>query len=286
MSSRTASELAEKMRAMVRRECAAILRALASLHRVHLSIHRARKSIRHLRALLSLVDYGLAEAAAIDRVLERLGDSLSTLRDAHVIIATAETLAASDTSKQWQPAIDRLVQRRDALVQRSLARDIDFHRRRAAVERAARQLDDMAWARVKPKDIQQRLAHSSRRVAKAETRAKADPTTQNLHRWRRRVRKLRMQIEALSEIAPEIVQNAVKESASKKLKELHRLSDQLGALRDEQMLRNVLRRMSDLPHYGEIALQLREQLALRESKLVKRAVVTLDRRPRGNLNCA
>lgn len=277
MSSRTASELAEKMRAKVRRECAAILLALASRHRVHLSIHRARKAIRRLRALLLLVDCRLAEAAAIDRVLERLGDSLSTLRDAHVIIATAETLAARDTSKQWGPAIDRLVQRRDALFQRTLARDIDFHRRRAGVERVARQLDDMAWDRVKPTDIQQRLAHSSQRVAKAEARAKADPTPQNLHRWRRRVRKLRMQIEALSEIEPEIVQKAVKESASKKLKDLHRLSDQLGALRDGQMLRNVLRRMSDLPHYGQIALQLREHLAQHESKLVKRAGVALDR---------
>ena len=94
----------------------------------------------------------------------------------------------------------------------------------------------------------------------------------NLHRWRRRVRKLRMQMEALARIEPGLAKDAAKESASKAAKALHKLSDQLGAFQDKQMLRNVLRRMRGLPHRAQTARQLREELAANRSKLLGHGV--------------
>ncbi len=260
------------MQAAVHKECAAILRALASRHHIHVSIHGARKAIRRLRALLFLVEDRLPDAAAVDRTLERLGDSLSALRDAHVMVDTAEGLAARGKAKQWAAAIKRLVRRRDELIQQALARDVDFRRRRRVVERAAQQLGDMPWHELKTTDLRQALERSCHRVTKAEARAKADPLPANLHRWRRRVRKLRMQMEALARIEPDIAKDAAKESASKTAKALHKLSDQLGAFQDQQMLRNVLRRMRGLPHRAQIGRQLREELVANQSMLVGQGV--------------
>lgn len=260
------------MQAAVHKECAAILRALASRHHIHVSIHGARKAIRRLRALLFLVEDRLEGAAAIDRKLERLGDSLSALRDAHVMVETAEGLATRGKTKQWAAAIKRLVRRRDGLIQQALARDADFRRRRRAVERVAQQLGDLPWHELKAADLRQALERSSHRVAKAEARAKADPLPANLHRWRRRVRKLRMQMEALARIEPDIAKDAANESASKAAKALHKLSDQLGAFQDQQMLHNVLRRMRGLPHRAQTARQLREELAANQSMLVGKGV--------------
>jgi hypothetical protein len=260
------------MQAAVRKECAAILRALASRHHIHVSIHGARKAIRRLRALLFLVEDRLEDVAAVDRRLKRLGGSLSALRDAHVMVVTAEGLAARGKAKQWAAAIKRLVRRRDGLIQRALARDVNFRRRRRVVERAARQLADMPWHELEATDLRQALERSCHRVAKAEARAKADPLPANLHRWRRRVRKLRMQMEGLARIAPDIAKGVAKESASKAAKALHKLSDQLGAFQDKQMLRNVLRRMRSLPHRAQTARQLREELAVDQSMLVGKGV--------------
>lgn len=272
MPSGTSPELAESMQAAAHKECAAILRALASRRHIHVSIHGARRAIRRLRALLFLVQERLEDAAAIDRRLERLGDSLSALRDAHVMVDTAEGLAARGKTKQWAAAIHRLLRRRDGLVQRALARDPDFRRRRRVIERAARQLGDLAWHKLKAADVRQALERSCRRVAKAEARARTDPVPANLHRWRRRVRKLRMQMEALARIEPDLAKDAAKESASKNAKALHKLSDQLGAFQDKQMLRNVLRRMRGLPNRAQTARQLREELAANRSKLLGHGV--------------
>lgn len=260
------------MQAAVRRECAAILRALASRHHIHVSIHGARKAIRRLRALLFLVEERLEDAAAVDRRLVRLGDSLSALRDAHVMVDAAQGLAAKGRPKPWAAAIHRLLRRRDELMQQALARDPDFLRRRRVVERAARRLGELAWHELEAADVRQALERSCRRVAKAEGRAKADPVPANLHRWRRRVRKLRMQMEALARIDPGLAKDAAKDSPSKAAKALHRLSDQLGAFQDKQMLRNVLRRMRDLPHRTQTARQLHEELAADRSKLLGHGV--------------
>lgn len=272
MPSATTPALAQRMQAAVHKECAAILRALASRHHIHVSIHGARKAIRRLRALLSLAEDRLHDAASIDRKLERLGDSLSTLRDAHVMVDTADGLAARGKPKQWATAIARLERRRDGLIQRALARDVDFRRRRRVVERIARQLGDLPWHKLEATDLRRALEHSCHRVAKAEARARAEPLPANLHRWRRRVRKLRMQMEALARIEPDIAQDAAKEPAGKATKALHKLSDRLGTFQDQQMLRNVLQRMRGLPHRAQTTRQLREELAANQSTLVGKGV--------------
>lgn len=256
MPSRSVPPLGESVRRKVRREGQAIQRALASQHDIHVAVHEARKAIRRLRALLALAKPHLEDLEVADRALARLGDGLSALRDAHVLVITAKTFAARNGERAWSPAIARLVARRDALMGQALARDPGFKRRRAVVERAARQLEDLRWDELKPADVRRELKRSVRRTAKAGKRARAHPEPVHLHRWRRRVRRLRMQLQGLARVAPDLVKEASSTSRGQDAKSLHTLGDRLGDRRDEALLRNVLRRMRDLPGRAELISQL------------------------------
>lgn len=256
MPSRPAPSLGEGVRRKVRREGQVIQRALASQRDIHAAVHEARKAVRRLRALLALARPQLEDVEAADRALAGLGDGLSPLRDAHVLVTTAKTFAARNGERAWSPAIARLVARRDALLGQALARDPGFKRRRAVVERAARQLEEIPWDELKPAQVRRELKRSVHRVAKAGKRAKAQPGPALLHRWRRRVRRLRMQLEGLARVAPDLVKQAASTSRGQGAKALHRLGDRLGDRQDEQLLRNVLRRMRDLPGRAELTSQL------------------------------
>lgn len=75
-------------------ELAQIEAALSRSRSRHRGVHEARKAIRRLRALLGLGDdiFGAA-GEAIDEQLSRVGKSLSTLRDAQVVVDTTRRCA-------------------------------------------------------------------------------------------------------------------------------------------------------------------------------------------------
>lgn len=78
---------------LVKRECRTILRALALGKHPNAAVHRGRKAIRRLRALLALIEPRFDTVKSADRSLQRLGDSLSKLRDAHVATEIAQSMA-------------------------------------------------------------------------------------------------------------------------------------------------------------------------------------------------
>lgn len=246
-------DVGRRARAEARNECRAIRRALEAHEpeEVHTSVHSARKSIRHLRSLLRLVERRLDGAGEADTILQELGDSLSALRDAHVVIATAE-MKASDDGKRWLPVVRELTRRRDTLLEKTLAADPGLGSRLARIEHVAELLEKLDWAAVKPADLRRGLERSRRRVHKAARRADRFATPENLHRWRRRVRKLRMQLQVARKIAPAVAREATDSSPDHsspdhEIKALHKLSDSLGERQDLEVLLDVVRRMPDLP---------------------------------------
>ncbi|MGO4550722.1 CHAD domain-containing protein [Lysobacter sp. 2RAF19] len=228
---------------MAMKSCRSLLRTLSSQRRVHTSIHSARKAIRRLRALLSLLAFVDVEGS--DHVLKRVGDSLSALRDAHVAVLTAQRLGKQGAKEAWSPVVVCLRRRRDVLIQRALVTDPGFQLRRARVERVARALAALPWQTLNAADLRSALKRSRRRVDQARRRAKADPSMQNLHRWRRRVRRLRMQLEALAQFAPDVAKKATKHSVESKTRSLQKLGDRLGQRHDEAVLQKLLRRLAD-----------------------------------------
>ncbi|MEL3955005.1 MULTISPECIES: CHAD domain-containing protein [Stenotrophomonas] len=230
-------------RALAARECTAIAEALSPQPDVHDAVHRARKTIRRLRALLALLENSHFETGQADAALRRLGQGLSALRDAHVVVDTCQRLAAQQPALPWAEVGRRLTVRRDARLAQALARDPAFARRHAALGRIVRDLQGQPWESLARRDLRKGLARSERRTAKAEKRAARSRDTEDLHRWRRRVRRLRMQLEALPTLDSALAASIKRSSPGRQARALHTLGDQLGWQQDLRMLRNLVRVM-------------------------------------------
>jgi CHAD domain-containing protein len=238
-------------------ECRAIRGALQHREDIGDAIHEARKAIRRLRSLFALAEDRVDGLASLDRSLERLGEGLSTLRDAYVAIDTARTLAATDATAPWLALVKALVRRHDTLLAQALAGDPGFARRRRTAKRVERVLQQLDWTPLRAKDLRKALKRSQRRVARAGRRVEEAPTPENMHRWRRRTRRLRMQLGTVRMARPGIAKAVAKPSVREELEALHALSEQLGWQQDLQVLRSLVSRMRNVPERSLLSEHLR-----------------------------
>lgn len=215
------------------------LRSLAQRRHRHGAIHATRKAIRRLRSLLALCRHSLEpEVSVVDRKLKRLASGLSRLRNAHVVVVTASRLARGDDRDIWLDVASRLAARRDALLADALSRDPDFARRRAQLGAIAAAVAALPWQRLTNKCLRHGMKRSERRAAKAARTARRKPDPVNRHRWRRRLRRLRMQkqmIQAAGRAAPSLMHYGHASVGA-----LGELSDRLGRIQDLHMLRSSL----------------------------------------------
>jgi CHAD domain-containing protein len=253
--------LGDAVRVMALHECQAIEDALAHDRVVDESIHEARKAMRRLRSVLALVEGSVEGLPAVGRTLQRLGDALSELRDAHVAVATARRLCPAGNATGWAGAIDALARREERLLHQAFTRDPGFVRLRASVRRIARKLQGLDWRPVTAKSMRAVVGRSQKRASKAEHRANSRWTADSLHRWRRRTRRLRMQLEALRSFAPDLARSVARPSLGRQLKELRDLGDVLGWRQDLQVLRARVGRMRKLPERALLLQRLRESMS-------------------------
>ena len=236
-------EIGSELQKLAQREMQSIQRSLSRRREIHASVHDARKAIRRLRAILALVEDRFDEATLADRKLQRLGGGLSSLRDAHVAISTAGKMAMKHPQDPWALVLDRLLQRRDTLMARALVQDPEFGRRAMALARVASDLEAIDWPRLKRKDVRAALDRSQARVSRIEKKLKAGATIEDLHRLRRRTRRLRMQLQAIQRISPSLGGEFALATAPKRVKALQRLGNRLGWLQDVEVLRGLMRPM-------------------------------------------
>jgi CHAD domain-containing protein len=224
----------------------AIVRALGHAGDRHRGVHQARKAIRRLRSLLALAQTQFdAALTQLDRALRQLGLQLSPLRDAHVVVATAARLAktACAHAADWRELNQQLIVQRDALLATALADDPRFARRRAEVRTIAKAIAQLPWAQVSTEHIKAALAHSHRRAERAERKAHQRATAERIHRWRRRLRRLRMQWEVLASLGTAIdvlPKQLAAHPLRKVIKTLNRRADQLGWQQDLVVLRTAI----------------------------------------------
>lgn len=223
-----------------------VARALGHAGDRHRGIHQARKAIRRLRSLLALVqaDFGAALTPA-DRALRQLGLQLSPLRDAHVVIAAVAKLAkmANAHAADWNELSQQLIAQRDTLLATALADDPQFARRRAEVRAIAKAIAQLPWAQVSTEHIEAAVARSQQRAGRAERKAHQRASAQRIHRWRRRLRRLRMQCELLDSLRVTLGQLPRQPAARplrKIIKTLNHRADQLGWQQDLAVLRAAI----------------------------------------------
>ena len=190
------------------------------------SVHESRKAVKRLRATVRLVRDELGSEAyrRENTAFRDVGRRLAGARDAQVLVETLDALCGCYPAEVPAMAADRLVRalaREHAAAQQRLAAD------EQAVADALRELG-AARARVATwafsEDDFEALAPGARRIyrrgRRAHRTARADPTTEHLHDWRKRVKDLWH--------ATQILEPAHPERMAKLAKRVHGLSDLLG----------------------------------------------------------
>jgi hypothetical protein len=192
-------------------------------------VHHARKSIRRARAALRLGwQVPPADVALALSELQLLNESLSDLRDTHVLVGVVDRLLLR-ADKEERGA---LKQARKALAarRRELEQDAGVHTR--LVDIAAQLafhrngIDGLRWNDVATVAIDATLEHTEAQIARARSKAVADGEAEAWHRWRRRLRRLSQQHRACSDIGIELDDDLFAKS----------LAEQLGVLQDLNLL--------------------------------------------------
>ncbi|MFZ0872193.1 MAG: CHAD domain-containing protein [Rhodanobacter sp.] len=268
MSDQTQTAIGSFLAALAQKECRAIGKALANKRNRHSAVHEARKAIRRLRCLLALIRDSVGDdTSKIEQALKSQSKRLSALRDAQVVAVLAEKLAANDNTGEWTAAARELAERRDALLASELAQDPGFAHRIAAIHDVATVLGQLHWKRIAPNALRRAIKKSRRRVLRAEHATKQMVSNANLHRWRRCVRRLRLQLVAIAALnrsqGTKVCHVSTHQGES--VKALTHLAEQLGRRQDIQVLRSAFKTFSD----SSILPTLRKRLRI-EMRLAKR----------------
>lgn len=241
MSPRVApSRTGDRAAALAAADARTLAATLATAPADPAGVHEARKSVRRLRSLLALGRRALGkdDVDAIDDELRSLAKGLSALRDGQVVQDMARHLASeADDASNWDALLPLLAQRQQHRLTDALRDDPGFMRRQARAHRLAERLQQLPWRRLHADDLRLALARSMRRQVRAQEVAMASGDVDDLHDWRRRSRRLRMQLSALRKLRVRLPVNGHGEAG---LKHIARLVDQLGTLQDLVLLQEAL----------------------------------------------
>lgn len=199
------------------------------------AIHRARKAIKKERALLRLMRDAVErdERRWANETLRGAGRRLSGARDADVVLATLGELSDRYAGQVPQTAFAALRERLQAGYTRAQlpgpATGQDVAGQLAAIHERllGRPLRRHGWAA-----LDGGLASTYRRGAKAFAGARAQPSDENLHSLRKRVKDLWYQLRLLAPVAGGAVLGHAKDA--------HGLADLLGDDHDLAVLREAL----------------------------------------------
>lgn len=242
------------------KETHALQTVLASRQDPQTLIHDARRSCRKLRSLLGFLAAlpVTQQVAAIDQHLRQLIHGFADLRDAHMAARTAQRLIDIHSISMTPGLIDLLEQRSATLLEDAMQNDPGWMQRQHQAESIAKAIAALPWQKITPAMAKSALKHSTRRMKKARRRALAERSNEAFHRWRRRTRPLRYQLEFL--------RNAGRGAGIKKsrlhrygmrIKRLRPIIDRLGWRQDFQ---TFLQMLDQLPATAEV-IDLRKALA-------------------------
>ena len=184
------------------------------------AVHEARKAMKRIRSLLRLVRDEVGEDIYRNEnaVFRDVGRALAPPRDALVMIDTLVSvlhrhgnLIAPDAYGDTLALLDvehRRI-RRSVFDDRQLISDLSITLKAARTRFSGGRAVDRSDARANVRDEFAAIEGGLRRVyhrgRKALPEPGADPTTEELHRWRKQVKYLRYQLETLAPLWPEVV---------------------------------------------------------------------------------
>lgn len=205
------------------------------------AIHGARKDLKKLRAALRLIRKGLGRKTfkAENRRYREAGRLLSGSRDAEVKLQTLRSLRdrgdelPAEGARRWEQALER---ERDEIA--AAADSSDRDQAAHLIERGRDRIDGWelganSWALLGPG-----LTTTYREGRRTMKRARADPSTENIHRWRKRAKDHWYALRIVREVWPPLLDATIDQ--------VHELTELLGDHHDLAVLGEDLRSRDDL----------------------------------------
>jgi CHAD domain-containing protein len=231
-------KIGSAMGALATKECCSLQQALAAHKGHHAGIHDTRRSCRRLRSMLAFLPISTdsQQVKTLDKALQQLMRSFSELRDAHVVTRTARLLANSHSATLTPALIGLLESRCMAMLDAALEQDPEWRRRRSKAERIAATLETLDWQSINPSSAKEALKRSIKRMKKARRIALEERTDVACHRWRRRTRQVRYQLEFLRKARHMAgLKKSRAQQYDARIKQLGLITDRLGWRQDFQM---------------------------------------------------
>jgi CHAD domain-containing protein len=229
------------------KECKLLERALVTKKQRHNAIHRARRSCRLLRSLLAFMPpQPTKQVATLDNALRLLLRSFSALRDAHVAKRTARLLASTHEARLTPALMHALQNHSTTLLRDALKADPDWRRKHNKAERLITKLQGLPWQQITPARVKEEIRRSAGRVKNVRKTAVSERTPDTFHRWRRRARKLRYELELASKARTLAgMKNTGTKSYTERAKKLELVTDRLGWRQDFQVFLQTLDLLAD-----------------------------------------
>lgn len=225
------------------RECHLLGRAFERSDNLHENVHSARKSIRRLRSVLALLGRDDGGILLLGERLQTMASGLSSLRDAHVALELATQIARDEgegIGSAWATPINRLAELEQALLKQALIDDPGFERHRTDVDALCVLLRTSCTCHVGASQIRQALEHSEHRLDRARHRAHRRPEASSIHRWRRKARRFKMQLQTVARLDETAHVSLAVHSRKRLGNELGQVVDALGYIQDLYLLRALL----------------------------------------------
>jgi CHAD domain-containing protein len=246
--------IGKELATLAAKQAHAAERSLSRLHDPDKAIHETRKAIRRIRCTIALGETAFgSDFVKIDSELSRIAKGLSRLRDAHVVIGIATGLALQNDAPIWAQVAQSLEIRKVALLSQALEKDPEFLKRRSRLKKISVAIALLPWDRLSEKHVSDAIQRSQRRMANAEAMAKVRHSPVANHRWRRRIRRLRLQLTALVKSPDRMIDHQEK----KAIRILSRSADALGAEQDLQVLKSTLREVASPQSVPQLHAQIR-----------------------------
>jgi CHAD domain-containing protein len=226
------------------------------------AIHGARKDLKKTRSLLRLAEpaLGKTEFRLQNRHLRDVARSISAARDADVLVETVDALSERYAGQLPKESFTALRERLAEEAGRTQSDGAAVAAALAELEEAAERISQLPVQDADVAALRKGAVRAYARGRDALARAREEPSVENLHDWRKRVKDLWYHQRLLADCWPGVLEAQAEEA--------HRLSDLLGDDHDLAVLVETLAASrgpaADLPvdedPVAELAHHRREEL--------------------------
>jgi CHAD domain-containing protein len=200
------------------------------------AIHGARKDLKKTRSLLRLAEpaLGKTEFRLQNRHLRDVARSISAARDADVLVETVDALSERYAGQLPKESFTALRERLAEEAGRTQSDGAAVAAALAELEEAAERISQLPVQDADVAALRKGAVRAYARGRDALARAREEPSVENLHDWRKRVKDLWYHQRLLADCWPGVLEAQAEEA--------HRLSDLLGDDHDLAVLIDTLAR--------------------------------------------